>query len=113
MPIVHRRRCSSLHHGTRGLPPSRGELGSLSVSDVQVEEGAEEKNWGRGDVEREGTGVEGAVDDTEDPPELPRGGRRKFGPGETVELEGRKGTLFLGFEWARAVSVDSVLDELS
>lgn len=83
------------------------------MSDVQVEEGAEEKKWGRGDDDREGTGVEVAVDDTEDLPELPGGGRRKLGPDETVELEAGKGTLVLGCECVLAVSVDSVLDELS
>lgn len=78
-PNIHHRRCSSLRHRLRGRPPSSGEKGSLSVSDVHVDEGAEEKKWGRGDTERDGTGVDVAVDDTEERPEDPSGGNRKFG----------------------------------
>lgn len=69
----------------------------------------EEKNWGRGDVDREGTGVEVAVDGTEYLSEPPG---RKLGP-NAVELKAGKGKLVLGWEWVLKVSVDSALIELS
>jgi hypothetical protein len=84
-------------------------LGSLSVSEVQ-DEGADEKKWGSGEVEREGTGV----DVNDERPEPPGSGNKKFGPEEPVALEAGNGTLVLGCERCDlAVSVESVLDELS
>jgi hypothetical protein len=107
--MVHHLRRSSLHHGLRGLLPSSGELGSLSVSEVHDEEGAEEKKWGRGELEREGTGVD--VNEERAEPEPP-GGNKKFGAED--EPEAGKGTRVLGCERCDlAVSVDSVLDSLS
>lgn len=61
-----------------------------------MDEGAEEKKCGSGDEDLEGTGVDVAVDETDDLPEAPRGGRRKLGPDEPVEVEAGKGTLVLG-----------------
>jgi len=88
LPIFHHLRRSSLHHGLRGRPPSNGELGSLSVSEVHDDDWAEEKKWGNGDVEREGTGV----DVSDERPEFPRGGNKKFGP---VGVEAGNGTRVL------------------
>lgn len=107
--MVHHLRRSSLHHGLRCLTPSRGELGSLSVSEVH-DEGAGEKKWGNGDDEREGTGV----DVREERPEPPGSGNKKSGPEEPVAVEAGNGTRVLGCERCDlAISVDSVLDELS
>jgi hypothetical protein len=51
-----------------------------------------------------------AVDDTEDRPEDPEGGSKKFGP---EDVEAGKGIRGLGCECVLAVSMDSVLEELS
>lgn len=92
--MVHHLRRSSRHHGLRGRPPSKGEFGSLSVSDVQDDDGAEEKKCGSGDEEREGTGV----DVNDERPEPPGNGNKKFGPDEPVAVETGKETRVLGCE---------------
>lgn len=62
-------RLSSLHaDGVRLV--SNGEPDSLSVSDEhEDDEACEMRNCGSGDVDRDGTGVELAVDETEVLPE--------------------------------------------
>lgn len=85
------------------------------MSDVQDDDGFEGKNCGRGDTEREGMGVDVAVDDTDERPDGIEGGKRKSGPDEPVEevdamKEARDRVPVCE---VLAVSPESVLEELS
>jgi hypothetical protein len=52
------------------------------VSEVQDDGGLDDKNGGSGEAEREGIGVDDAVDDTEERPDIRCGGNKKSGPVE-------------------------------
>lgn len=69
-------RWSSFHHLYRLFRGRSGLVGSLSASEVQDELCVDEKNWGNGELDREGTGV-GTVDEhAESLPESCDGWRR-------------------------------------
>jgi hypothetical protein len=104
-PIIHHRRLSSLHTRER----RKGELDSLSVSEVHDEE-VDEKNCRKGEVDREGSGLDGAVDDSELRPDIVVGGNRKSGPNELLGTVNVARVLGCG---VLAVSPESVSDELS
>jgi hypothetical protein len=55
-----------------------GESGSVSVLDVQDEDGFDENVWGKGEGGRDWIGVEGAVEDLDERVECAKGGKRKF-----------------------------------
>ena len=80
----------------------------MSVSEVQEEEGLEEKNWGKGEGGREGSGLEGAVEDRDERPGRAKGGKRKFG------LEVLLAAMY-GLRWDVLLesSPESVSEELS
>ena len=65
----HQRWPSSFHHRFRLFRGRSGLVGSLSASEVQDELCADEKNWGKGDPERDGIGVGTVEDEAESLPE--------------------------------------------
>ena len=73
---IHQRWPSSFHHLFRRFRGRSGLVGSLSASEVHDELCAEEKNWGKGDPERDGIGVGTVEEDVDSLPESCEGWRR-------------------------------------
>jgi len=85
-------------------------LGSLSVSDVQDDDG---EKGGSGDTERETIGVDEAVEDTDERPDIPCVGSKKSGPVELCMVVKVARDLGCECEAVLTVSGDSLLEELS
>lgn len=105
--MVHHLRLSSSHHERR-FARSSGDVVSLSVSEVD-EEAVDVRNWGSGEADLEGTGVVVAEELMDERPDWMDDGKRKLERGDEAEPVARD---FAGLK-VRAVSAESVLDELS